>query len=429
MLQGLGNGFFNDQNPTIYPVGTDPHELYFGQFVPGMGQQVATLDTGSNTVSLISNLTASAPVIQSIPSGGTDPLAGVPVDLKGNGVDSLVVANNGDGNISLLSFGEGGLSLSAVATSGALPNPSGMVLSSFTGTGVDVYATTEGEQSASLVSLDLAGPPAGIPTVPGGSSGASSAPPLASLNSSSLALLGSLLTITIEAHVEGNEEGAASTAATVGAGPGAGQSLVKPFPGSDEFDDPENLVEPEQTPLSWARYVTGVDRALEKIRSQADERLLEEPRNSRGGPEGADFFEEHGFVSPAGGAPAPVREVAAPGGREGTATARAQLIDAAISAIWRDVLSSYRSALPVGWRDSRAGWTAPIRRFLEPRVVAPASGIRDGESARPLDVAITRKAAVVVLSVAAVLGQNRRIHRIRRLAGRRNRWAWPAHRS
>ena len=24
LLQGIGNGFFNDQNPTIYPVGTDP---------------------------------------------------------------------------------------------------------------------------------------------------------------------------------------------------------------------------------------------------------------------------------------------------------------------------------------------------------------------------------------------------------------------
>ena len=31
MLPGIGNGFFNDQTPTIYPVGTDPTALFVGQ--------------------------------------------------------------------------------------------------------------------------------------------------------------------------------------------------------------------------------------------------------------------------------------------------------------------------------------------------------------------------------------------------------------
>ena len=32
LLQALGNGFFNDQSPTIYQVGTNPTELFVGQF-------------------------------------------------------------------------------------------------------------------------------------------------------------------------------------------------------------------------------------------------------------------------------------------------------------------------------------------------------------------------------------------------------------
>src|SRR5262249_59016226 len=34
--------------------------------------------------------------------------------------------------------------------------------------------------------------------------------------------------------------------------------------------------EPIENPPSWARYVTGVDQALEKVRSEVDERLLQE---------------------------------------------------------------------------------------------------------------------------------------------------------
>ena len=56
LLEGIGNGFFNDQEPTIYQVGTDPSALYLGQFTGGPGQSLATINSGSNTVTLISGL-------------------------------------------------------------------------------------------------------------------------------------------------------------------------------------------------------------------------------------------------------------------------------------------------------------------------------------------------------------------------------------
>ena len=72
-----------------------------------------------------------------------------------NGLDSLVVANNGDGNISLFEPGENGLSLSSVLSSPGLPNPSALALASFRRRQLEFYATNEGEESASLLGFQL----------------------------------------------------------------------------------------------------------------------------------------------------------------------------------------------------------------------------------------------------------------------------------
>ena len=124
LLRGIGNGFFDDQDPTIYQVGTDPSALFVGQFMGGSGQDLATINSGSNTVTLISGVGTGLPSMQTVATGGVDPIAAFPVDLQGNGLDSLVVANNGDGNISLLTAGENGLSLSSVLSAAGTPQNS-----------------------------------------------------------------------------------------------------------------------------------------------------------------------------------------------------------------------------------------------------------------------------------------------------------------
>ena len=85
------------------------------------GQDLVTVNSGSNSVTLISGLGSASPLMQTISSGGIDPTAAFAVDLSGNGLDSLVVANNGDGNISLFLSGENGLALSSVLSSPAFP--------------------------------------------------------------------------------------------------------------------------------------------------------------------------------------------------------------------------------------------------------------------------------------------------------------------
>ena len=67
------------------PVGTDPSELFVGQFTTGSGQDLVTVNSGSNNLTLISGLGSASPVMQSISSGGIDPTAAFAVDLTGNG--------------------------------------------------------------------------------------------------------------------------------------------------------------------------------------------------------------------------------------------------------------------------------------------------------------------------------------------------------
>ena len=113
IFPGVGNGFFNDQPQAIktYAVGQAPASLFLGNF-SGLGQGLATLNSGSNNGTLISNLGSANPVTQTFPTGGNSPTSGFAGDFTGTGFTDLVVGNNGDGALALLTGGAGGLALS-----------------------------------------------------------------------------------------------------------------------------------------------------------------------------------------------------------------------------------------------------------------------------------------------------------------------------
>ena len=91
------------------------------------------------------------------------------------------------------------------------------------------------------------------------------------------------MTITLNTQNE-SEQTVEGLAAEVGSarGPSAGQGLKTAIDISDEEADEIEAPRPQEaTPRqpgqsSWARYVTGVDQALEDLRNEADERLLNE---------------------------------------------------------------------------------------------------------------------------------------------------------
>ena len=152
-----------------------------------------TVNAGSNDLTLISGFNGPNPVTTTIPSGGTDPLTAFAF-ASGGGFESLVVGNAGDGVLALFEGGPEGLVLTSRETVRDLPNPSDLSFSALTGGQVLFYAATEGREAAILVALSLV-PNTGSPTP---------APPLndivqlVPLQESSLALAGTLLTLTIE---------------------------------------------------------------------------------------------------------------------------------------------------------------------------------------------------------------------------------------
>ena len=197
LLPGVGGGFFNDQDPRIFSVGSQPSQIMVGTFTPGQGPQILTVNGGSNDVTVISNFNSNAPVIQSFPTGGTDPVAALGVDLAGDGLESLIVANSGDGLFTLLGgAGADGLEIEATLANAALPEPTALALDTFDSSSVEFYAVTAGVDAALALAFILPEGLAFRSPVPGDSAFESPAQ-LVPLTETSLALVGTLLTFVL----------------------------------------------------------------------------------------------------------------------------------------------------------------------------------------------------------------------------------------
>jgi large repetitive protein len=343
LLPGLGNGFFNDQSPIVYSVGADPTQLLLGNFSPGGGLDLVTVNSESNDLTLITGVGTGSATMSTLSSGGTDPTSALAVPYPGNGLDDLVVGNNADGNFSLFQVGDDGLNLTSVISSSGIPNPSALALATFSNNGLEFYASNDGDASASIVGFQLEESNA----VSTATSGASAS--LVSLNESSLALLGTMLTITLETTTSEEEGVEAGASAAPGGSGGAGQSLLSRSSGPDEMTEMSE-VPPITSPglpvqPSWSRYVTGVDQAIERVRSEADARLREEQQQPSAKQPGTSFLEEDdgaGRKAPA----AFVKEAAIEAGR--IIKAKRSLIEAIDFAIgtWsRGSLKAVRSLL------------------------------------------------------------------------------------
>src|SRR5262249_34324148 len=102
-LPGVGDRFFNDQNPTVIPRGPSvPVQILGGNFNGQPG--IVTVNSVSNDISLITDFDGLSPRITRIPTGGTNPVAAIEFHTS-NGFDNLIVANNGNDLITLLEGG------------------------------------------------------------------------------------------------------------------------------------------------------------------------------------------------------------------------------------------------------------------------------------------------------------------------------------
>jgi hypothetical protein len=174
VFPGVGGGFFG-QNATTYAVGQAPDGLFLGNF-DGSGTGIATLNAGSNSISLIGQDGA----IQTVPAGGLRPGSGFAGDFTGNGFTDLVVGNSADGHIALLLGGPSGLSLSQTLSSPEAPSPTALSFGGLSDGVLSFYVASAGREAALGLAFDLAsgsGAPGGAPPpVLGGGQGTEGAP-------------------------------------------------------------------------------------------------------------------------------------------------------------------------------------------------------------------------------------------------------------
>ncbi|MBV8231013.1 MAG: VCBS repeat-containing protein, partial [Planctomycetaceae bacterium] len=351
LLPGVGGGFFNDQDPTIFPVGRNPGPLFVGNFMGRPGQlDLVTVNAGSNDLTLIPDFLHGGQA-QEIPSGGTDPVAALAGDFLGDGRTDLLVANNGDGRLALFLGGSDGLEPSINFENPDLPNPTALAMDDLG----RIFGVSEGDEAAVLITLGL-GP------------GEQQVPQLQPLSPASLAVVATLLSTTVEmtsneiaipAEAETAETSLATAEPTGGAtaGPGAiggaalpNQSPLQSLPPKNSPDtDPDAKADPIWADISGtavvtqvsqnpvARFLSGLDEAFSRARLKARQGSLFAPSAPAGatGPKlralDALLARWSPVVTTLGG---PVPKMALQFGRAGVAVARA--VDAALQSLGSD---------------------------------------------------------------------------------------------
>ena len=255
LLPGVGGGFFNDTNPTIFNTGLDPGPLFVGDFTGRPGQlDLVTLNAGSNDLSLFENIGDGDTSARSISSGGLDPVAGVMGDLAGDGTNDLLVANNGDGHLALFLGGPGGLDLAKVFEDAGLPQPTSLAMD---GSGA-IYGSSAGNELAVQVTLGLgvAGTPSPLPSAPVEQQIAALQP----LDETSLALVATLLTVTVETHSE--------VAALPNQGP-LPAGVERPDLDGEQEGAPAAPALFQAIPAQIARFLAGLDERFAQARIKA----------------------------------------------------------------------------------------------------------------------------------------------------------------
>jgi hypothetical protein len=280
LLKGLGAGFFDDQNPKPIPLPASPGP--FLESAPGAPPIVAVPLPSANRIAMVPNPVSGAPP-HLISTGGSRPVAGIAGDFNHDGVDDLIIANNGDGLISVLLGGPEGLTLRETLSSAEVRHPTDLALSP---SGQVLYVTGEGEETLArfdLSALNAASlpPPSSVigPTPPVVQSGGGltvvhgQTPILRPVDRSALVLVVTLLTGIDEAGSGlGADAGAAADASLLAltnraaftAGSGANEESEVPDPdaptvGTSVYQNPDTV---RRTEADLINFRSGVDERL-----------------------------------------------------------------------------------------------------------------------------------------------------------------------
>ena len=309
-----------------------------------------TVNSGSNTLTLIGDINGDNVVTESLPSGGEFPVAAVEINVLGDEVPDLLVANS-DGHLALFLGGLDGLELSSIFENPDLPNPTALAMDDLG----RIFGVSEGVEAA-------------VPIILGLGPGEQQVAQLQPLSRASLAVIATLLSTSVEftskeiadpAEVENAETSLAMAEQTGGATDGPGetggaalpnQSPLQSFlPKSSSDTDPDGEADPIWADISGtavatqasqnpvARFLSGLDEAFSRARLKARQGSLFAPLADAKatGPKlralDALLARWSPVVAAMGG---PVPAMALEVGRAGVAVARA--VDAALQALGSD---------------------------------------------------------------------------------------------
>ncbi len=254
-----------------------PASLFVGNF-DGQSDLLA-VNTVSSELTLTSGFNGPAPVSTTISSGGTGSQTAFTFSTQ-TGFDDVVVGNTGNGVLALFEGTSQGLTLESSVTVPNLPHPTALVLAAVSDDAVEFYVVTEGQAKPELVTLSLSGntPLAGQSTPHSQTS--SGVAQLVPLQESSLALVATLLPLSIDSSSGPPPGAGASQAVTAIALSSAtpvsfGQSLTslggRFGPAGAGNEQPPVILGNQAARLgnpsapAWQRYTLGTNDALEQF--------------------------------------------------------------------------------------------------------------------------------------------------------------------
>ncbi len=150
ILPNRGDGYFINQAPLAFTTGLAPSVLFVGNFDGDGAADLVTINTGSNSVTLIANFMV-APVITTFFTQGHLVTSALSVNFNNDGIGDILLANAGDGSLEILlgRFG-GGFEFGGVLSQTMLPNLSDLALVA-AGSQFHVYGSQAGSEIAVLL--------------------------------------------------------------------------------------------------------------------------------------------------------------------------------------------------------------------------------------------------------------------------------------
>jgi len=163
LLAGIGNGFFNDQQPSVFAVGVNPRQVLVGNFDGLPGVDFLTINTGSNSISYFSG--AAGGGVQ-IGTGGLSPGRALAGDFNGDGLSDLMVAHNGDGLFALLVGSPTGPEIAGGLHFADLQRPTDLALAALHNGILELFAVDEGREVIFFLTFDFRPSPVSAELLP-----------------------------------------------------------------------------------------------------------------------------------------------------------------------------------------------------------------------------------------------------------------------